>query len=58
MQCTLCLVAGILGPVIVARAGGRVVVHFKNLASQSYSISPVGVTYWKHSEGRELNEKS
>ncbi|KAK5896984.1 hypothetical protein CesoFtcFv8_010091 [Champsocephalus esox] len=42
---------GILGPVIVARAGDRVVVHFKNLASQSYSISPVGVTYWKHSEG-------
>ncbi|XP_068181094.1 coagulation factor VIII isoform X2 [Antennarius striatus] len=42
---------GILGPVIVAQAGERVVVHFKNLASQPYSISPVGITYWKQSEG-------
>ncbi|XP_044061159.1 coagulation factor VIII [Siniperca chuatsi] len=42
---------GIQGPVIVAQAGDRVVVHFKNLASQPYSISPVGVTYWKQSEG-------
>lgn len=45
------LVAGIQGPVIVAQAGDRVVVHFKNLASQPYSISPVGITYWKQSEG-------
>ncbi|KAK7922408.1 hypothetical protein WMY93_009310 [Mugilogobius chulae] len=43
--------SGIQGPVIVAQAGDRVVVHFKNLASQPYSISPVGVTYWKQSEG-------
>lgn len=49
------LVAGIQGPVIVAQAGDRVVVHFKNLASQPYSISPVGITYWKQSEGSELN---
>lgn len=45
------LVAGIQGPVIVAQAGDRVVVHFKNLASQPYSISPVGITYGKQSEG-------
>lgn len=45
------LVAGIQGPVIVAQAGDRVVVRFKNLASQPYSISPVGITYWKQSEG-------
>lgn len=45
------LVAGIQGPVIVAQAGDRVVVHFKNLASQPYSISPVGITYNKQSEG-------
>lgn len=50
----LCLlVAGIQGPAIVAQAGERVVVHFKNLASQPYSISPVGITYWKQSEGRK-----
>ncbi|XP_059202876.1 coagulation factor VIII [Centropristis striata] len=42
---------GIQGPVIVAQAGDRVVVHFKNLASQPYSMSPVGITYWKQSEG-------
>ncbi|XP_023263153.1 coagulation factor VIII-like [Seriola lalandi dorsalis] len=42
---------GIQGPVIVAQAGDRVVVHFKNLASQPYSISPLGITYWKQSEG-------
>ncbi|XP_008278557.1 coagulation factor VIII [Stegastes partitus] len=42
---------GIQGPVIVAQATDRVVVHFKNLASQPYSISPVGITYWKQSEG-------
>ena len=49
------MVAGIQGPVILAQAGDKVVVHFKNLASQSYSISPVGITYWKQSEGTELN---
>ncbi|XP_046874701.1 coagulation factor VIII isoform X1 [Hypomesus transpacificus] len=43
--------AGIQGPVIHAQASDRVVIHFKNLASQPYSISPVGVTYWKQSEG-------
>lgn len=36
---------------IVTQAGETVVVHFKNLASQPYSISPVGITYWKQSEG-------
>ncbi|KAF7667624.1 hypothetical protein LDENG_00054700 [Lucifuga dentata] len=43
--------AGIQGPVIHAKAGDRVVIHFKNLASLPYSISPVGITYWKQSEG-------
>lgn len=50
------LVAGIQGPVIVAQPGDRVLVHFKNLASQPYSISPVGITYWKQSEGSELKQ--
>lgn len=49
------LFAGIQGPVIVAQAGERVVVHFKNLASQPYSISPVGISYWKQSEGDLLH---
>lgn len=49
---------GIQGPVIVARAGDRVVVHFKNLASQSYSMSPVGITYWKQSEGAGYDDST
>lgn len=49
------VLAGIQGPVILAQGTDRVVVHFKNLASQPYSISPVGITYWKQSEGAELN---
>lgn len=50
--------AGIQGPVIVAQAGDRVMVHFKNLASQPYSISPVGVTYWKQSEGAGYDDST
>ncbi|XP_015240136.1 PREDICTED: coagulation factor VIII-like [Cyprinodon variegatus] len=49
---------GIQGPVIVAQAGERVVVHFKNLASQPYSISPVGITYWKQSEGAGYDDST
>ncbi|XP_071314337.1 coagulation factor VIII [Trachinotus anak] len=49
---------GIQGPVIVAQAGDRVVVHFKNLASQPYSISPLGITYWKQSEGAGYDDST
>uniref|UniRef100_A0AAQ4QXA3 Coagulation factor VIII, procoagulant component n=1 Tax=Gasterosteus aculeatus aculeatus TaxID=481459 RepID=A0AAQ4QXA3_GASAC len=49
---------GIQGPAIVAQAGERVVVHFKNLASQPYSISPVGITYWKQSEGAGYDDST
>ncbi|XP_070692649.1 coagulation factor VIII isoform X2 [Pempheris klunzingeri] len=49
---------GIQGPVIVAQASDRVVVHFKNLASQPYSISPVGITYWKQSEGAGYDDST
>ncbi|XP_042275527.1 coagulation factor VIII [Thunnus maccoyii] len=49
---------GIQGPVILAQAGDKVVVHFKNLASQSYSISPVGITYWKQSEGAGYDDST
>ncbi|XP_061756103.1 coagulation factor VIII [Nerophis ophidion] len=48
--------AGIQGPVIVTQAPERVVVHFKNLASKPYSISPVGITYWKQSEAGQEKE--
>ncbi|XP_033829650.1 coagulation factor VIII [Periophthalmus magnuspinnatus] len=50
--------SGLLGPVIVAQAGDTVVVHFKNLASQPFSISPVGVTYWKQSEGASYEDST
>uniref|UniRef100_A0A3P8Q0C1 F5/8 type C domain-containing protein n=1 Tax=Astatotilapia calliptera TaxID=8154 RepID=A0A3P8Q0C1_ASTCA len=49
---------GIQGPVIVTQAGETVVVHFKNLASQPYSISPVGITYWKQSEGAGYDDST
>nr|XP_020451699.1 coagulation factor VIII-like [Monopterus albus] len=49
---------GIQGPVIVAQAGDRVVLHFKNLASQPYSISPIGITYWKQSEGAGYDDST
>ncbi|KAM7417567.1 hypothetical protein PAMA_017283 [Pampus argenteus] len=49
---------GIQGPVIIAQARDRVVVHFKNLAAQPYSISPVGITYWKQSEGAGYDDST
>ncbi|XP_077388804.1 coagulation factor VIII isoform X2 [Festucalex cinctus] len=49
---------GIQGPVIVTQPLERVVVHFKNLASQHYSISPVGITYWKQSEGAGYDDST
>ncbi|XP_061642909.1 coagulation factor VIII isoform X1 [Phyllopteryx taeniolatus] len=49
---------GIQGPVIVTQPRERVVVHFKNLASQPYSISPVGITYWKQSEGAGYDDST
>ncbi|XP_048885551.1 coagulation factor VIII isoform X2 [Brienomyrus brachyistius] len=42
---------GIQGPTIRAEVNDKVVVHFKNFASQSYSINPIGISYWKQSEG-------
>ncbi|TSK87429.1 Coagulation factor VIII [Bagarius yarrelli] len=43
--------AGIQGPTIRAEVNDRVVVHFKNFASYPLSISPIGIPYWKQSEG-------
>ncbi|XP_067314180.1 coagulation factor VIII [Pseudorasbora parva] len=50
--------AGIQGPTIRTVVNDRVVVHFKNFASQSFSISPIGVPYWKQSEGAGYEDSS
>ncbi|KAG1934570.1 coagulation factor VIII [Pimephales promelas] len=50
--------AGIQGPTIRTVVNDRVVVHFKNFASQSFSISPIGVPYWKQSEGATYEDSS
>ncbi|XP_066498216.1 coagulation factor VIII [Hoplias malabaricus] len=50
--------AGIQGPTIRAVVNDRVVIHFKNKASQNYSISPIGVPYWKQSEGAGYDDSS
>ncbi|KAJ8337919.1 hypothetical protein SKAU_G00368850 [Synaphobranchus kaupii] len=42
---------GIQGPTIKAEVNDKVVVHFKNFASLPFSIFPVGISYWKQSEG-------
>ncbi|XP_064182093.1 coagulation factor VIII [Anguilla rostrata] len=42
---------GIQGPTIKAEVNDRVLVHFKNFASLPFSIFPVGISYWKQSEG-------
>lgn len=42
---------GILGPVIRAAVGDRIVVHFKNNTRFPASIHPHGVLYTKHHEG-------
>lgn len=50
--------AGIQGPIIRTVVNDRVVVHFKNFASQSFSISPIGIPYWKQSEGAGYEDSS
>uniref|UniRef100_A0A8C2AHZ6 Coagulation factor VIII, procoagulant component n=1 Tax=Cyprinus carpio TaxID=7962 RepID=A0A8C2AHZ6_CYPCA len=50
--------AGIQGPTIRTVMNDRVVVHFKNFASQSFSVSPIGIQYWKHSEGAGYEDSS
>ena len=42
---------GILGPLIRAEVGDTIVVHFRNNATQPYSIHPHGVLYRRASEG-------
>ncbi|XP_016431676.1 coagulation factor VIII-like [Sinocyclocheilus rhinocerous] len=50
--------AGIQGPTIRTVVNDRVVVHFKNFASQFFSISPIGIPYWKQSEGAGYEDSS
>ncbi|KAK2890793.1 hypothetical protein Q8A67_013436 [Cirrhinus molitorella] len=50
--------AGVQGPTIRTVVNDRVVVHFKNFASQSFSISPIGIPYWKQSEGAGYEDSS
>ncbi|XDV37758.1 hypothetical protein PO909_007314 [Leuciscus waleckii] len=50
--------AGIQGPTIRTVVNDRVVVHFKNFASQPFSVSPIGVPYWKQSEGAGYEDSS
>jgi hephaestin len=42
---------GILGPLIRAEVGDTIVIHFRNNASQPYSLHPHGVSYERDSEG-------
>ncbi|XP_052005616.1 coagulation factor VIII-like [Xyrauchen texanus] len=50
--------AGIQGPTIRAEVNDIVVIHFKNFASKAFSISPIGIPYWKQSEGAGYEDSS
>lgn len=47
---------GFMGPVLRARVGEKLVVHFKNKASVPTSLHPHGVFYTKQSEGAPYND--
>jgi FtsP/CotA-like multicopper oxidase with cupredoxin domain len=42
---------GIMGPLIRAEVGDTIVIHFRNNATQAYSMHPHGVSYSRDSEG-------
>jgi FtsP/CotA-like multicopper oxidase with cupredoxin domain len=42
---------GLLGPVIRAEVGDKLIIHFSNRASRNYTVHPHGVFYLKNSEG-------
>ena len=42
---------GVLGPLIRAEVGDTIVIHFKNNATQAFSLHPHGVSYDRDSEG-------
>lgn len=49
---------GIMGPLIRAEVGDTIVVHFRNNATQPYSIHPHGVSYDRASEGTPYPDTS
>lgn len=49
---------GILGPIIRAEVGDRIIVHFKNNSRFASSIHPHGVLYKKDSEGSAYNDNT
>jgi len=49
---------GLLGPLIRAEVGDTIVVHFRNNATQPYSIHPHGVSYGRDSEGTPYPDTS
>jgi FtsP/CotA-like multicopper oxidase with cupredoxin domain len=49
---------GIMGPLIRAEVGDTILVHFRNNASQPYSIHPHGVSYERDSEGTPYPDTS
>jgi hephaestin len=49
---------GILGPLIRAEVGDTIVIHFRNNASQPYSMHPHGVSYDRDSEGTPYPDTS
>uniref|UniRef100_A0A8C8SYM7 Coagulation factor VIII n=1 Tax=Pelusios castaneus TaxID=367368 RepID=A0A8C8SYM7_9SAUR len=52
LSCSILALLGLLGPTIRAEVYDTVVVTFKNLASHTFSLHAVGVTYRKASEGK------
>ncbi len=49
---------GIMGPLIRAEVGDTIVVHFRNNATQPFSIHPHGVSYLRDSEGTPYADTS
>jgi len=49
---------GIMGPLIRAEVGDTIVIHFRNNATQPYSMHPHGVSYSRDSEGTPYADMS
>jgi len=49
---------GIMGPLIRAEVGDTIVIHFRNNATQPYSMHPHGVSYSRESEGTPYADTS
>uniref|UniRef100_A0A8C8SWC4 Coagulation factor VIII n=1 Tax=Pelusios castaneus TaxID=367368 RepID=A0A8C8SWC4_9SAUR len=58
LSCSILALLGLLGPTIRAEVYDTVVVTFKNLASHTFSLHAVGVTYRKASEGAGYDDET